>query len=454
MWYNLLMKAKVIETIRKYDMISLGETVVLAVSGGVDSMVLMHLFVQLAKVFDLTLVIAHLDHKRRANSALDVKLVRQVAENYGFAFEQDVLPKQVKVVNFHAYAREYRYGFLKRVAKIYGATKVVTAHHANDHLETVIDRIMKSDIPASLIGIRPLGVVVGVCVIRPLIEVEKDDLYKYARDFNVDFREDASNSSDAYLRNRIRKQIVPLISNERADVFKHIRNLSDNLCLDEQYFAYQVDDLLKDVRKLEFGYELSFLWFKAVHASLQRRLIMRLIPNISKGAFLGLADFLGSGAVSGIYDVGCGMVVQKSYDKILIVNSKFKESQREYELELVVNTVTKLPDGHKIALNQGFNEKCEKKEARETYLCYNGIRMPLKVRSRKTGDRIQLANGQGNARVKKIMIDAKIPIDERESWPIIVDADGKLVWIPGLKKSPVCLEKPNSSKDLWLQFYE
>ena len=448
------MRAKVIGTIRKYDMISLGETVVLAVSGGVDSMVLMHLFIQLAKDFELTLVIAHLDHARRASSALDAKLVQQVAKKYGFAFEQDILPKQVTARNFHAYARDYRYGFLKRVAKDYGATKVATAHHANDHLETIIERIMKSDVPASLIGIRPLGVVAGMCVIRPLIEVEKDDLYIYASDFDVDFREDASNSSDAYLRNRIRKDIVPLISNERADVFGHIRNLSDNLCLDEQFFTYQVDDLLKDVQKFEFGYELSFSWFEDIHISLQRRLIMRMIPNISKGAFLGLAEFLSRGATSGTYDVGCGMVVKKSYDKIQIVSSEFKGSQREYELELVVNAVTKLPDGHKIALNQGFNEKCEKKEARETYLCYNGIRMPLKVRSRQMGDRIQLANGQGNAKVKKIMIDAKIPLDERDSWPIVVDANGKLVWIPGLKKSPVCLEKPKSSKDLWLQFYE
>ena len=448
------MKIKVIETIGKYDMISLGETVVLAVSGGVDSMVLMHLFAELAKDFDLTLVIAHLDHQRRANSALDAQLVRQVVEKYGFIFEQDVLPKQVGAGNFHAYAREYRYEFLKRVAKLYGATKIATAHHANDHLETVIDRMMKSDVPAGLIGIQPLGTVAGACVIRPLIEVEKDDIYKYASDFNVAFNEDASNSSDAYLRNRIRQRIIPPLHNERADVFIHVRNLSDNLHLDEHYFASQVDDLLKDVRVMEFGYELSFSWFEAVHASLQRRLVRRLIPTISKGAILGLAEFLGSGAVSGTYDVGCGTVVQKSYDKILIVNTKFKDDRRAYELELVVNAVTKLPDGRKIALNQGFNEKCEKKEARETYLCYNGIRMPLKVRSRQAGDRIQLVNGRGRALVKKIMIDAKIPIYERESWPIVVDADGKLVWIPGLKKSPVCLEKPNSNEDLWLQIYE
>ena len=462
------MKKKVIETIRKYDMISLGETVVLAVSGGVDSMVLMHLLAELAKDFELTLVVAHLDHARRADSALDAELVRQAAERSGFAFEQDVLPKQGTVGNFHAYARAYRYRFLGQIAEIYGATKVATAHHANDHFETVIDRMMKTDIPAGLIGIQPIGEVAGVPVVRPFIEVEKSDLYEYARVFTVDFREDVSNASDDYLRNRIRHLIVPPIIRERDDVLRHIRNLSDHLRLDEAYFNRQVDDLMRDVRVLEHGYELSFSWLQAVHASLWRRLVMRLVPAISKGAMLGLADFLARDAASGIFDVGCCTVVQKSYDKILIVNTAFEASISDskefglgYELELLVNRENALPDGRKIVVNQGkilakhgFNEKSEKNEARGTYLCYNGIRMPLKVRSRRSGDRIQLINGQGRAMVKKIMIDAKVPIDERENWPIVVDADDKLVWIPGLKYSPVCLEKPNSSKDLWLEIYE
>ena len=448
------MKAKVIETIRKYDMISLGETVVLAVSGGVDSMVLMHIFAKLAKDFELTLIVAHLDHQRRADSALDSELVCRVAKLNGFIFEQDVLPKQGKAGNFQAYARAYRYDFFKRIAKKYGATKVATAHHTNDHLETIIDRMMSSETSASLIGIQPVGVVDEMTVIRPLIEMEKDDIYKYAKDFSVDFREDASNSSDAYLRNRIRKKIVPPMKHERADIFIHARNLSDNLQLDESYFNSKVDELMKEVKVSQAGYELSFSWLQALHASLRRRLLLRLIPTISKGAMLSLAEFLDRGTASGIYDVGCRTVVKKSYDKVLIVSSGFKDFQLGYEVELVVNAVNKLPDGRKIVVKQGFNEKSEKNEAQGTYLCYNGIRMPLMVRSRRSGDLIQLVNRHGRAKVKKIMIDAKIPVDERENWPIVVDADGKLVWIPGLKKSPACLAKPNSSKDLWLQIYE
>ena len=448
------MKTQVIETIRKYDMISLGETVVLAISGGVDSMALMHLFAQIKNDFELTLIIAHLNHARRTQSVLDAKLVEQTAKQYGFAFEQDILPPQDKAGNFHAYAREYRYGFLGRVAKTYDATKVVTAHHAIDHLETVIERMMKTDIPAGLIGIQPMGIVADVAVIRPFIKIKKDDLYEYARVFSVVFHEDASNASDVYLRNRIRHQIVPLIIRERADVLEHVRNLSDNLRLDEAYFDSQIDDLMNGIRKFKHGYEMSFSWLQAIHASLRRRLIVRLVPAISKGAMLGLVDFLTNGVASGTFDVGCGIVVRKSYDKVLIVSSDYEECRLKYELELRVNTENVLPNGRKIIVKQGFCPKFAKNEAQEIYLCYNSMRMPLMVRSRRAGDRIQLINEQGRASVKKIMIDAKIPVDERESWPIVVDADDKLVWIPELKKSPMCLKKPNSSEDLWLKIYE
>ena len=459
------MKKQVIETIRKYEMISLGETVVLAVSGGVDSMVLMHLFAEFAKDFELTLVVAHLDHQRRAHSALDAKLIRQVAKNSGFAFELDTLPKQGEAGNFHAYARSYRYGFLKQVAKDYQATKVATAHHAEDHLETVIDHLLKTDVPAGLIGIRPVGTVEGVCVIRPFIEIKKQDLYEYAQTFHVDFHEDESNASDEYLRNRIRQKIVPPMRQEREDVFRHVRNLSDNIRGDESYFDQQIDELMKAVRKDQDGYKLSFSWLQGLHASLRRRLVVRLMPWISRGARLGLAEFFASGAASGTVDVGCGTVVKKSYDQILIVTVDVKESlslsQPRYELELLVNAVNELPNGQKVVVNQGkisanqgFNKKNEKKEAQGTYLCYNDIRMPLMVRNRRAGDKIQLVSGQGHAKVKKMMIDAKIPIDERQIWPIVVDADDLVLWIPRLAYSPVCLDKPSSSKDLWLEIYE
>ena len=451
------MKLRVLETIEKYQLISHGETLVLAVSGGVDSMVLLDLFIEFAKDFNLTLIVAHMDHAKRSDSALDADLVRQTASKWQLIFEEETLPQAEQAGNFHAYARRGRYQFFKAVAIKHGASKIVTAHHADDHLETFLDRMMKTDVPAGLIGIRPSG----YGIVRPLIEIEKKELYEYAQQFNVEFREDTSNAADDYLRNRIRHHITPLLVQERWDVVKHVRALSDNLAIDEAYFNEQVDQLMGAVKKNEAGYELSLLWLQNLPASLYRRLLVRLIPSLSKGAFNELESFLNSGTASGSCHIGGEKVVRKSYDKIVIVDSDADDLKLDFQIELVMNSENKLPDGRKMILKQGnvlenriFDEKSKKNEAQGTYLCYNNIRMPLMVRNRRAGDRIQLVNKQGHATVKKIMIDAKVPIDERGSWPIVVDADEKVVWIPRLKNSPVCLKKPNSSKDLWLEIYE
>lgn len=461
------MKLQVLETMKKYQLISHGETLVLAVSGGIDSMVMMDLFVGFAEDFDLTLIVAHMDHAKRSDSNLDAELVEQIAKKWQLAFEETTLPQMNETGNFQAYARRSRYEFFKEVVIKHKANKIVTAHHANDHLETFIDRMLKVDVPAGLIGIRPFAHVADVSIIRPLIEIEKQELYAYAEKFNVAFREDMSNASDDYLRNRIRRHVVPQLMNERRDVLSHARQLSDHLQADEAYFEDQVDKLMAMVKKSETGYELSLSWLQNLPISLYRRLLIRLIPALSKGAFSELKAFLNNGAASGICHVGGENVVKKSYDKVLVMTSNGIDLKEDFQIELAVNRENKLPDGQKMFLKQGeilenrkenfesrrFDEKSEKNKAQATYLCYNNIRMPLMVRNRKVGDRIQLTNGH-HASVKKIMIDAKVPIDERENWPIVVDANEQIVWIPKLKTSPVCLNKPNSSKDLWLEIYE
>jgi len=462
------MKLQVLKTIEKYQMISHGETVVLAVSGGVDSMVLMDLFVPLAKDWDLTLVIAHMDHAKRACSTLDAELVHQIAKKHHLVFEKKILPQQKASGNFHAYARKGRYAFFKEVAKKYHASKIVTAHHADDHLETIIDRLMKTEVPAGLIGVMPKGHVEDVPVIRPLIEVKKKAIYDYAKQFAIPFHEDVSNESDDYLRNRIRHHVAPHLITERPDIIKHVRALSDHLSEDEAYFEKQIDQLMVEVKQKEHGYEFSLAWLQRLPSSLYRRILLRLLPEITKGALCELNIFLNNGSPSGICHVGGDKVVRKSYDHVHIVPSEFDDIKLEFSIKLEINSENELPDGRKIVLTQGkilenrreilenrrFDEKVKKNEAQGTYLCYNSIRMPLTVRHRQAGDRIQLIGKQGHATVKKIMIDAKVPIYERNNWLMIVDANEKLVWIPELKKSPVCLEKPNSNKDLWLEICE
>lgn len=442
---------KVIATIYKYQMVEPGITIVVAASGGVDSMVLLHVLSSIKDEFNLTLVVAHMNHALRADSELDASLVRETAAKYGFAYEEATLPPMEKSGNFHAYARTSRYSFFRAVADRYHAYAVATAHHANDHLETVIDRMMRVSSPASLIGIQPNGWVDGQKVIRPLIEIEKAALYDYAQAFAVPWREDSSNATDCYMRNRIRQTIVPKLIHERSDVLAHVRSLSNTLADDEAYFATQIDELMKCVTCMETGFEMKLAWLRNIHPSLKRRLLMGLIPHISKGALLDLIDFIDQDKTSARLDVGAGMVAKKNYDAFYLTTKGPKQIDF-YESILAVNEQRVLPTGEKVSLFQGMREKNEKSNAHLTYLCYNKLHLPLKVRNRRPGDRIQLVNQQGRAKIKQIMIDEKVPIEQRDQWPIVVDSNDLILWIPGLKKSRYCLDKAASNDDVLIIF--
>lgn len=445
-------KKKVIETIQKYQMIEPGRSIVVAASGGVDSMVLLHVLYCIKDEFDLTLVVAHMNHAKRADSALDAQLVRQTAKKYGFAYEERSLAPKEKSGNFHAFARTERYSFLRAVSDRYNAHVVATAHHANDHLETVIDRMMRVSSPASLIGIQPNGWVDGGKVIRPLIEIEKVALYDYAQAFAVSWREDSSNGTNCYMRNRIRHGIVPKLINERSDVLAHVRGLSNALADDEAYFATRIDELMTCVTyRSAAGYEMKLSWLKNIHPALKRRLLIHLVPEISKGALFDLIDFIGQNQTSAMLEVGAGVVAKKNYNIFYLTTTQPKQIDF-YEMILAVNEQRHLPTGEKISLFQGVNKKNEKNSAQSTYLCYNKIHLPLKVRNRRPGDRIQLVNQKGRAKVKQIMIDKKVPIEKRDQWPIVVDANDLILWIPGLKKSPFCLDKAASNDDVLIVF--
>lgn len=448
------MKAQVTNTIRKYNMLRQDAVVVLAVSGGVDSMVMLELFKNLAEVFGLTIIVAHLDHNKRETSKDDAQLVRDVTLKYGFIYEGEVLPKKSDDGNFHAYARDFRYRFFKRVAKRYNASCVATAHHIDDHLETVIDRLMKNGTPDSLQGIRPVARIYSQVVIRPLIDVSKAEIYDYAATNCVRFNEDVSNASDIYLRNRIRHNIIPHIVNERADAPVHVRDLSDNLSADEDYFNLQVTELIAQFEKIDDVLEINVLKLRLVHESLLRRMLVRFNPCITKSATTVFLEFLFNDSSTGEIHLGDGLVARKVYDVFQFSNKKFIQKKEDYVLELSIGIEKRLPDGKKICLMQGIYEKNEKNEAQATHLCYNSIRMPIRVRNRRSGDKIKLINMSGHASVKKIMIDKKIPVMKRDSLPIVVDATGLVLWIPGIKKSPACLDKPNSKEDLWLEIYE
>ena len=199
-------------------------TVIVAVSGGADSTALLHMLSCLRAAWSLNLVVAHLDHNLRPSSAEDASFVAEMAENWGLPIETDRLPPETLTQegNLEANARQRRYRFLARVAVDYqidgNPVDVAVAHTANDQAETVLMNLIRGSGLHGLAGmqaVRPLivqdGIVPGVRVVRPLLDLSRSEIMQYLREHNIPWREDPSNQDRTFVRNRVRHEIIPLL---------------------------------------------------------------------------------------------------------------------------------------------------------------------------------------------------------------------------------------------------
>lgn len=180
---------------------------VVAVSGGVDSVVLLDMLVKQKLPLKGTYIVAHFDHGIRPDSADDATFVRELAASYGLAFE--TMREELGVSASEELARDRRYAFLHAVAKRYDA-QILTAHHANDVIETVAINIHRGT------GWRGLAVLDSSATDRPLVGLQKKELLEYARMNNLKWREDSTNNSDTYLRNRLRKHLQHVTDEDAA----------------------------------------------------------------------------------------------------------------------------------------------------------------------------------------------------------------------------------------------
>ena len=202
---------------------------VIALSGGVDSMVLFDLL----KKGGFTLIVAHVNHHKRIESIEEEKFIRQLAKENNFNIE--VFDYIHEKDNFQASAHNSRYQFFYETAIKYNASAIITAHHYVDNLETILMNLIRGSNIYGYAGIKELSQYKDIKLIRPLINVKKESLYEYAYKNNITFFEDSSNQSDDYLRNRIRHHVIPLLEKENPSLNNSISNYSTQL---HEAFSY------------------------------------------------------------------------------------------------------------------------------------------------------------------------------------------------------------------------
>lgn len=407
--------------------------VIVAVSGGPDSMCLLHILQTIRDKIKINLVCAHVNHNKRSESEFEKEFVESYCKSNNIYFEYMKI-EEYNEGNFHNAAREIRYDFFKSIMNKYKSDVLLTAHHGDDLIETILMRIVRGSTLKGYAGFSSITIMDDYTIIRPLIFHTKDEIIKYNELNNLSYVTDSSNNEDDYTRNRYRHVVLPFLKSEDENVHEKFLNFSEILIDYDKHFDI-------DMNKYYVNNVLNIPLFLIADELSQKRIIsyilkdvynedLSLITNIHIDLIINLIN---NSKPNIELNLPNNKIVVKEYDKL-----SFKDADIDYNYNIMLEDVTLLPNGKQLhnvlSSDDNSNNICR--------LSSSDIVLPLYVRNRINGDKIEVMNMDGSKKIKDIFIEKKIPMSERKLWPIVVDSNNTVLWIPGLKKS-----KYNKSKD-------
>ena len=395
------MENKVLAFLRRYDMVSPGDTVICAVSGGADSIALLWCMWMLREKLGLTVEAAHYNHHLRgAESDRDEQFVRDFCDFHDIPLHVGggaIVPGKK---GLEAAARDARYAFLRSLNGT-----IATAHTADDNAETVLLHLIRGS------GLRGLGGITPKSdgLIRPMLDVTRAEVEAYLAENWISHVEDSSNAGDAFLRNRIRHDVMPLLRRENPSLAQNLSAMALRLRQDEQCLAELASELdPTDVASL-----------REANPALRRRTLEGFLkrsglpePNASHIAQSEALVF--SDKPSAFARFPGGLILARNYDKL---------TARQEDTALEPLTIR---PGETVVLSTGVIVRCEEAEG-EKNTPYSFLTCPegsITIRPRQAGDEITLSGG--TKRAKKLFIDRKIPASERPLIPVAADSRGVL----------------------------
>ncbi|WNF37063.1 tRNA lysidine(34) synthetase TilS [Bacillaceae bacterium IKA-2] len=460
------MKQIVNRFIKKHALLLEGITVVVGVSGGPDSLALLHFLMEKQKLSNLKIIAAHVDHLLRGEeSEQDYLFVEQFCRDKKIIFEGAKVNvgkyQEDHKVSLQVAARECRYRFFEEVMIKYKATFLALAHHGDDQIETILMRQIRGAYGFGLAGIRVKRPFENGEIIRPFLCVSKEEIIDYCLKEGLKPRIDQSNFTAKYLRNRIRNQLLPILKKENPSVHLKFQQQSELMLEDEHLLqslaAKELERIV--IKKSNNEIVLSISQFNNSPIALQRRcfqlilnyLPSKKIPGISTIHIDTFLSFLENSHPSGFLSFPEGLVIKKSYDQCTLV---FKEINRPEHFLVylplpgmvsvkagkIIGEITELPPS--VKLNKSV------------IICdLEKLTLPLMVRSREKGDRLEIKGMQGLKQLKRLFIDEKIDREQRDRWPVVVDGNNSIIWVPQLRRSTLACPTKETQKFLVL-YYE
>lgn len=430
---KLDIEKKFLETIHHYKLINKDEKILVMVSGGRDSVALLHL---LYDNISKNLHIFHLNHLLREDSYEDEDFVRNIAGKMKLPltilqFDVKSLSEERKL-SIQDAARKVRYRLSTETAKNISASKIATGHQLNDNVETFLYRLIKG---AGLSGLRSIPIK-RKNIIRPLLNISRDDITSYLKSNKIGYIEDPSNIKLVYTRNKIRHGLIPKIKEINPSFDETIQSVIDIIGQDDDFIEDQAQKVIKKSVLSPEIVETDYEDFKILPNPLQRRFIRLAVSHI-KGDLLGLEykHITSIQEKSQYYnfsmDLPDNTVVFREADKLifssrsLIEKTVIKPKQlpvpgKAYfkELDLTIENKEYKPIPHLTSM--------------EPVIDFDKIKPPLSVRQWADGDRFQPLGMQNKKKLQDFFTDRKIPSRLKSNIPIIADSE-KIIWIAGLE---------------------
>ena len=424
------------ELARRPDILPTGCTVVVAVSGGPDSMALLHLCAGLSKRLDLVVRAAHFDHGLRSEGATEARTVAAWCEALGVPC--DVGRPAVKPPATQAALRTARYDYLAAVCRCRSAARLATAHHADDQVETIVLRLLRGTDLRGLAGI-PLR---RGRIVRPLLPFTRREIEGWLADRRIVYLTDPSNQDPRWARALVRRTILPELEARRSDARQRLLHVASRAaeaerCLEaltevaerraqggDPFLPAPSGTRLDRTELLRHGPEVA--------GRVLRRVARRRGTELGRGGTRAGVEFISRGRSGGCVDLGGGLRLRREYDEVVLIGhspgagldqeilipgpgegrGRLRVGGREYAAEWMRGRT-----------RPGATDGC-------IAVSLEGGHYPMRLRCWRPGDRIRLR--AGSRKLKRLFGDRRIPRSCRERIPVLVDGEGEVLWIPGV----------------------
>ncbi len=401
------------------------QKVLIACSTGVDSMVLLDLVMK--SLPSNQIVIAHVNHQKREQSKIEEKFITEFSKQNNIKCYVEKLDHIVDG-NFQMIARNKRYEFFQRISQIENIKYILLAHHADDNLETIIMRFLKSSSIKGYAGIEEETKLKDYIIYRPLLKKSKAEIKEYAINNNIKYYEDSSNSELDYTRNRIRHLITPILLEENPNLYSAVNYynetiLSVNEILEKEEITFIENKIMVNNNNNELTYILKQNDYNSLNNYMKKQILFRLLKkyDLSHKCIEEIMKKISSNKTNIVSKINLELSLIKEYDNIIFTESSIEPIR--YKQKISEIGTYNLPNNQVIEVNKN---NCNFITPNGK-LCYNVKSLPITIRSREVGDKIN------NKLVSDIITSKKMPYLVKKDILLLCDSENKILAILGYK---------------------